>query len=124
MDIELTSHGYLRRPNLHDGHVLGLNLVGKGLRLSVSDADGRSYILELTGLQRLLCNEFAEGNIIHHIIITTRARPSSASLRMLLGEPHPSVGEPHRGRHEDWRARGEQSVLNGDLTFEAGASNG
>jgi len=117
MDIELTSHGYLRRPNLHDGRVLGLNLVGKGLRLSVSDIDGRSYILELVGLQRLRCNEFAEGNIIHHIIITTRAKPSSASLRKLLGEPHPSVGEPHRRRHEDWRARCEQSVLDGDLTF-------
>ena len=117
MDIELTSHGYLRSPNLHDGYVLGLKLVDKGLRVAVSDADGRKYILELAGLQRLRCNEFAQGNIIHHIIITTRAKPSSASLRKLLGEPHPSVGEPHRGQHEDWRARCEQRVLDGDLTF-------
>ena len=117
MNIELTSQGYLRRPNLHDGYVFGLNLVDKGLRVAVSDADGRNYILELAGLQRLRCNEFAEGNIIHHIIIATRARPSSASLRKLLGEPHPSVGEPRRGQHEDWCARCEQSVLKGDLTF-------
>src|SRR5262249_45103198 len=87
------------------------------LSAQAQSPDGRCYILELVGLQRLRCNEFAEGNIIHHIIISTRVTPSSASLRKLLGEPHPSVGEPHRGRYEDWCARYEQSVLNGNLTF-------
>jgi hypothetical protein len=76
MDFELTSHGYLRRPNLHDGYVFGLNLVDKGLRVAVSDADGRNYILELAGLQRLRCNEFAQGNLIHHIVITSETLTS------------------------------------------------
>src|SRR5262245_20011114 len=95
MDFELTSHGYLRRPNLHDGHVLGLNLVDKGLRLSVSVADGRSYLLELVGLYRLRCNEFAEGYIIH------------LSWRMsAIGTHRPGVSPecPHRSEtgHHQW----------------------
>jgi hypothetical protein len=60
---------------------------------------------------------FAEGNIIHHVIVTTKAKPSITALRKLLGEPHQSVGEPHRGQNEAWIARCEQSVVDGDLKF-------
>jgi hypothetical protein len=117
MDLDLTSHGYLRSPDLHDGHVIGLHLVGKNARVTVTDVSGRAFVLELVGLTRLRCNEFAEGNIIHHIIVTTKAKPPAASLRKLLGEPHPSVGEPHRARHEAWIARCEQGIVDGNLSF-------
>lgn len=117
MDLELTSHGYLRSPNLHDGHVVGLQLVGKNARVTVTDTSDQRFVLELVGLRNLRCNEFAQGNIIHHVIITTRAKPPSASLRKLLDKPHPSVGELPRGQYEAWVARCEQSVIDGDLVF-------
>ncbi len=99
MDIELTPLGYLRRPYLHDGYVIGLHLVGKNLRITVKDTSKRTFVLELVGLDRLCCNEFTEGNIIHHIVITSKAKPPSGALRKLLGELHPSVVEPHRRQH-------------------------
>ena len=117
MDLELTSHGYLRSPNLHDGRVVGLHLVGKNARVIVTDTSDQKFVLELVGLTNLRCSEFAEGNIIHHVIVTTKAKPTATSLRKLLGEPHPSVGEPHRARHEAWITSCEQSVLDGDLSF-------
>ena len=73
--------GYLRRPYLHDGYVIGLHLVGKNLRITVKDTSKRTFVLELVGLDRLCCNEFTEGNIIHHIVIISKAslRPVRAA---------------------------------------------
>lgn len=117
MELELDSHGYLTMPNLHDGHLIALQLVGKSLRLTVTDASKHNFIIELVGIKRLRCNEFSEGNIIHHVVLTSLAKPPMTSLRKLLGEPHASIAESYREQHEVWVGSYEQSVVDGHLLF-------
>jgi hypothetical protein len=51
--------------DLHDGTITGLRLIEPtSLRVDVSDWRGNRYAITLTGLQRLKCLDFREGNII------------------------------------------------------------
>jgi len=118
MDYELTADGLLARPSLGDGDVLGIQLCGKhGARVTVRDIGGQLYNLEFSGVQRLLCDGFAQGNIISAILITTRAEPYVHTVKRLLGELYPSVEEPYRTQHERWVGDLTRKVADGHLTL-------
>jgi hypothetical protein len=118
MNFTVDDQGVLRSPNLHDGQVLGLHLPERAsARVTLADANNQRFLLEMSAVQRLLCNGFAEGNIISELIITTRRAPTLEALRRLVGELHPNVGEPYRTRHENWVSECEAKISNGQLSF-------
>ena len=65
MDFELDENGLLRRPNIHDGYLLAIELPEKGIaRLTLEGLSGDRFVIQMEGVDRLLCDGFAEGNIV------------------------------------------------------------
>jgi hypothetical protein len=118
MDFEVDENGLLRKPNIHDGYLLAIELPEKGIaRLTLEGLSGGRFVIQMEGLDRLLCDGFAEGNIVREVRITTGREPDNGPLRRLLGELHPSVQEPYISKHELWVERTRQAIINGDVTF-------
>jgi hypothetical protein len=116
--MEITATGFLRDPYLHDGHLTGLELVDKSiLRVRLRDLSGSLFVMELSGLKRLLGNEFREGNIIFDIRIAHGIPPDESLIRNLVGELPPGVGEPHRQKHQSYIQQQIDDVVNGKLTL-------
>lgn len=86
MKIKVDEHGSLRRPVLHDGYIDAIELEpGKGLHIALRDVTGARFALRLTGLRRLLCNNFREGNIVLSVSIACGVQPDDDLIRRLLG---------------------------------------
>jgi len=110
--------GSLRSPNFHDGYVKGVRLVGeKALNIDLETVEGLPHVMRCGGLQRFLCDGFAEGNIISHILVLRGVEPPLDSVRRLCGELHPSVKDPHRARHEAWIQGVIEKISTGAKTF-------
>jgi hypothetical protein len=115
MELVIDADGMLSEPNLQDGNVLSLRLLDKGLRLGVQTAAGEPFTLSLTGLQRLRCDGFAEGNVIFSLEITRNAAPKLETLYRLTGEP--PAREPYRSRHQEWMDELSRDIVAGHLTL-------
>ncbi len=120
MEIELDKNGRLLRPGFHDGYLLGVELVSKGeATVKLRKLSGERYNLDLLGVERLLCNEFAEGNIVSEIFLMSGIAPPLGSLRLLLAAPHESAAEEyHNGYEAIVRQKGEL-IQQGKLTLVA-----
>jgi hypothetical protein len=115
--MEITANGFLRDPHLHDGHLIGLELIEKAiLRIRLRDLAGNQFVMELSGLKRLLGNEFREGNIILDIRIACGIPPDESHIRDLMGEPHKGVGT-YRERQEAHIQQQVQDVAKGKLAL-------
>lgn len=118
MDFELDGNGLLREPNIHDGYLLAIELPEKGIaRLTTENLSGNRFVIQMEGVDRLLCDGFAEGNIVREVRITTGREPDNGPLRRLLGELHPSVQEPYISKHEKWVDRTRRAIVDGEATF-------
>lgn len=118
MEIALDSNCTLRSPDLHDGYVVGLELLDKGmLRVRLRDVRDQSFNMILTGLRRLKCSEFLEGNIIFDVTIVCGIQPDMRAIRSLMGELHPDVGSPHRENHALVLERCAREVAEGKTTI-------
>jgi len=118
MDFELDGNGLLRKPNIHDGYLLAIELPEKGIaRLTMESLSGNRFVIQMEGVDRLLCDGFAEGNIVREVRITTGREPDNGPLRRLLGELHPSVQEPYISKHEKWVDHTRRAIVDGEATF-------
>jgi hypothetical protein len=117
MEFTVTDQGWLRNPKLHDGYLLGLELDEGALRVRMRDIAGQAFTMRLKGLERLLSNEFREGNIIFDIQIVCGFKPDISYVRRLLGELHSSAGSPYREQHERAIEDRMQEVTEGKLTL-------
>lgn len=103
---------------LHDGFVDGIRLIAdKTTRLSLREIGGRAYEIDLIGVERLLCNDFREGNIILSIRMTTGAPPDRQTLEMLFESPATAVAEPIRQRHAELVEREVGRIEDGSMTL-------
>jgi hypothetical protein len=81
MDLTVDSQGDLRNPNLHDGFVDGIQLLdARTARVSLREETGQRYVMELTGLEGLISNDFRQSNIIFTVWIVRGAPPDMATL--------------------------------------------
>jgi hypothetical protein len=118
MHIELDDRGFLVEPNIHDGYLIAIELPTEGVaRLTMEDLSKNRFVLQMEGLERLLCDGFAEGNIVREVVITSGREPDNANLRKLLGELHPSVQEPYISKHENWVELTRKAIVKGKATF-------
>jgi hypothetical protein len=118
MDFELDEEGLLLKPEIHDGYLLGVELPEEGIaRLTLENLSGDRFAVQMERVDRLLCDGFAEGNIVREIRITTGREPGNVPLRRLLGKLHPSVQEPCISEHENWVERTRLTIINGEATF-------
>lgn len=118
MDFELDPSGILLRPNIHDGYLLGIELLRDGLaRLAVRNLAGQHFYIELDGLERLRCDGFSEGNIIGELIVTTGKVPYDFSLRRLLLGTGPAAAEPYASQHNAWVQEIANGVADGRKIF-------
>lgn len=114
----LNEKGIIISPNFHDGYIVGIELKkDKTVHLKLQTLDDKQFILEMQGVERLLCNEFAEGNIIFDIVIINNREPNEKSLRYLLGEPHPKAQELYIRQHQEMIAREKANILKGEKVF-------
>jgi hypothetical protein len=118
MEFFVDDRGVLRRPNLHDGLLLAVEVPQRGLAyLKMQSISGQPFVLEMTGVDRLLCDGFAEGNIISEVLVVSGQEPVAATLRRLLGSLHASVQEPYLSRHEAFVEGVRQSIADGQRTL-------
>ena len=118
MDFELDQEGFLLKPDIHDGYLLAIELPDEGIpRLTLQNLSGERFALQMEQVDRLLCDGFAEGNIVREIRITIGQEPGIEPLRRLLGELHPSVQEPYISQHERWVERTRQAIVDGAATL-------
>jgi len=90
--IELGEGGRLLKPGFHDGHLLGVELIGDHEAIvKLRKLSGGRYSLNLSGVERLLCNGFAEGNIVSEVYLVSGALPPVPSLCVLMPQPHASA---------------------------------
>lgn len=123
--MDISANGQLLDPSLHDGHLLGLDLVREAvLHVRLRSLAGKGHLLELSGLRQLRCGEFGDGNIVLDVEIMRgafsgpeEAKTREALVRLLVGELHPMVQDPFRSRHEGYIARSLRSVEDGSLTL-------
>jgi len=116
--MEIAANGFLRTPNLHDGYLIGLELVEEAmLRVRLRDLKGNLFVMELSGLKHLLATEFKQGNIIQSIEVISGIPPDKTLIRNLIGEMHPSVGDPHLQKYENTLGQLIVDVVNGNLTL-------
>ena len=81
-------------PDLHDGTITGLRLIEPtSLRVDVSDWRGNRYAITLTGLQRLKCLDFREGNIILDVDVYRGVLPPESALREVLNRRNNETSE-------------------------------
>lgn len=123
--MDILASGHPCEPSLHDGHLLGLDLVRKAvLHVRLRNLAGKGYLLELSGLRQLRCGEFREGNIVLDVEIM-RGTPSGleeantreALVRSLVGELHPTVQDPFRSKNESYIVNLLTSIKDGNLTL-------
>jgi hypothetical protein len=118
VDFELDGNGLLRKPSIHDGLLLAIEVPEKGIaRLTMESLSGDRFVLQMEGVERLLCDGFAEGNVVLEIRITTAREPGNDQLRRLLGKLHASVQEPFISNHEKWLERTRQAIISGNAAF-------
>ena len=87
--MKVEASGFLSSPNLHDGHLTGVELIEDGiLHVRMLDLAGKRFIMELSGLMRLLASEFREGNIVLDTRIEHRILPDAKP---------PTLTRPHAG---------------------------
>jgi hypothetical protein len=72
-------------PNVHDGSLIGL-LVPSSERalLTIRDISNTIHYIEMTGVERLLANEFMQGNIILDLSVETGEKIQSHTIAQLL----------------------------------------
>jgi hypothetical protein len=59
MNIELSDRGFLVEPNIHDGYLIAIELPTKGVaRLTMEDLSKNRFVLQMEGVERLLCDGF------------------------------------------------------------------
>ena len=120
MDIELDNADRLLRPGFHDGYLLGVELIGSNeAAVKLRKLSGERYSLNLSGVERLLCNGFAEGNIVSEIYLMSGAPPPLPNLRVLMSPPHASAAEEYHAKHEAVLRQKAELVRQRDLTFVA-----
>jgi hypothetical protein len=101
MTFTVANYGRLLDPNLHDGHVEGLQLLNdKTLRVSLrDDVCGDVFVMELSGLVECVCNDFQTQNIIFSITIISQADPDIRTLEQLFTPPAPSARKQLRDEY-------------------------
>jgi hypothetical protein len=73
-------------PNLHDGTIDMLSLKANNvLEIGLTDVKNVRYRLVLSGLERLRCQDFREGNIILDVSLVNGQSPDKDALRELFG---------------------------------------
>jgi hypothetical protein len=118
VEFELDKNGILLRPAIHDGHLVGINLPDKGIaHLTMQNLSGQRFVLEMAGVERLVCNGFAEGNIILDVQIISGYAPTKEALQSLMDDLHPNVKEPYISQHEAWISRTKQNIIDGKSIF-------
>jgi hypothetical protein len=120
MEIELDEGGRLLKPGFHDGHLLGIELIDNDrVAIKVRKFSGERYSLDLSGVERLLCNEFAQGNIVSEIYLMSGILPPISNLRLLMTPPHPSAAEEYHAKHNRVIQQTADLVAQRKLTFVA-----
>lgn len=123
--MKISANGQLLDPSLHDGHLLGLDLVRETvLHVRLRSFAGKSYLLELSGLMQLRCGEFRESNIVLDVEIIRgmssgpeEARVREALVHSLIEELHPTVQDPFKSKHKNYITSLLKSVEDRSLTL-------
>ncbi len=85
MEYVLGPQGFLRDPHLHDGFVDGVRMADdKTAVLSLRDIRGQRFTMQLIGVERLVCDDFRQGNIILSIEIVSGMAPNMDALGSLF----------------------------------------
>jgi hypothetical protein len=85
VDFKLNVYNALEHPNFHDARILAVELIdSNALLVNLQEEGGALYRLKLSGLERLRCLDFREGNIILDVSIFRGVPPPVADLRTLL----------------------------------------
>lgn len=107
----------LQSPGFHDGHLTGLLVEGSTATVFLKTLQNEHYRLDLLEVDRMIANEFREGNIVSHVEIITGSEPDASYLQDLFGEPHPSVAPTYLQQHRDSVARQADRVRKGEAVI-------
>jgi hypothetical protein len=117
-DLTLGDAGRLLRPGFHDGHLIGIELLAdKEAIVKLRRLSGERYELHLFGVDRLLCDGFAEDNIIGDIYLVSRSAPPIAVLRAMMIGPHPSAAAKYHEQYEEMLRRNSDLIEQGERTL-------
>jgi hypothetical protein len=118
MQFVLDNQGLLRQPNLHDGFVDGIYLKSdKAVQIMLRDLRDHRFLMELSGVEALTCNEFKQGNIISVIWIVRGMPPSADTLALLFEPPHPAVDQKYRDQHKSFIEQQVGRIKDGVVTL-------
>ncbi len=95
--VDIANDSTLLRPNLHDGYLLGINLVSEdSLELTVAEVSGKKYRILLEGVVDLCAKDFREGNIILDVLVIPSKDVQLHHLSELAkGKPNSEGFEKH-----------------------------
>ncbi|MGN6422498.1 MAG: hypothetical protein ACTHLA_04215 [Asticcacaulis sp.] len=83
-------------PSFHDGYLIGIQVLEKDVRLSLTSYNGEAWEIELTGVEGLHMDDFQQSNIISHAEIIQNTRPDALIMERLFPGPHPSVDQQYQ----------------------------
>jgi hypothetical protein len=110
----------LLEPNLHDGRLLGINLLSKDcVELSVAEVGGKRYRIFLDGISQFHATDFREGNIISDVTVTPSSSVQISDLQ-LLGH----IGQNAQRLEEDLKKIHDKMLRESLLLFEINPSYG
>lgn len=118
MSFVVDQNGLLTEPNLHDGFVDGIQLIGKNSAVvALRNVHGQTFSIQLMGLEALVCDEFRQGNIILDVQITSGKPPSKDALSSLYVAPHPSAAAEYHDKHARFIQAQTDRITQGDLVL-------
>lgn len=116
MMFKVDDRGFLTSPNLHDGFVDGVQLVSENaVDVSLRDVRGKTFVMQLVGVEALLCEDFRLGNIILDVQIVSGAAPDKDIINSMFVPPHPAAAREFHDRHEGFLERKIDKVSEGTL---------
>jgi hypothetical protein len=119
-EMDLSDGGRLVKPGFHDGYMVGIDLLAeKEALVKLTKLSGERYDLQLSGVERLFCDGFSEGNIISEIYIISNVAPSMDALRAMMIAPHPLAATNYHAQHDEMLRQKSDLVEQGRLTFVA-----
>jgi hypothetical protein len=102
-------------PSFHDGYVTGLKSDGRGsAQIFLSNVDGQPFILSLSGVKHLWCDDFRAGNIVYSVKVRHRVHVEVAEFEDLFHSPHPSVATEYVEEHNRFVQEQQRLIADGE----------
>ncbi|CAN7503748.1 hypothetical protein LJR066_003317 [Acidovorax sp. LjRoot66] len=83
--LQTSADGDVIEPDVHDAKLIGILLRGKDAVIELETADRKTLRLVLFGVQRLVADNFREGNILLDVAVVTGSKVSIRDVAAAYG---------------------------------------